>query len=149
MRLKLASQKLNQARQTIQMENKAIRENPDYDPGTDLETEAKRIESAQIDIQEVLKIIDGGEMIITFGKLKESRRKQFSFNDFPYEGIKDELSGVEKDMVKQLDPTLSGTYLALADDSPTGDGTTQEIWFYNGQTGLDETPSSTPVYQIR
>ena len=147
-RLRQASEKLRRARQTIQMENKAIRSEPDYDPGTDLETEAKRIESAELDIQEALRLIEGGK-IKKFGELKTSSGREFSLNDFPYEGIKDELSGVEKDRIKKLDPTFSGTYLALTDVGPTGDGTTQEIWRYKNDKSFDEVPASTRVYQVR
>ena len=142
-RLRQASQKLSQARETIRLENQAIRTEPDYDPGTDLDTEAKRIESAELDIQEALRIIEGGE-IKTLGELQISRGNQLQRQDFPYEGIKDELSGVEKDIVRKYDPTFSATYVVLTDPA---DGSTQEIWAYKGEE--DSTDPSLAVVQIR
>ena len=57
-RLKQADTKLSAAHRTILLEDKAIKEAPgEYDPGTDLQTEADRIKSAQQDIGEALRMI--------------------------------------------------------------------------------------------
>ena len=44
---------------TILQEHEAIKESPgEYDPGTDLQTEAERIESARKDVVAALKLIN-------------------------------------------------------------------------------------------
>jgi len=57
-RLKQADTKLSTAHRTILQEGKAIKESPgEYDPGSDLQTEADRIKSARADIDEALRMI--------------------------------------------------------------------------------------------
>ena len=146
-KLKEADGKLKTVHTTILQENEALKD-PEFDIGSDLVTEADRLKSARKDIDEALRLIEWGK-VKTLGELRASRGREFSPNDFPYEGIKDELSGVAKDRVKKLDPTFSGTYLALTDVGPSGDGTTQEIWMYKNDKSLDEVPASTRVYQVR
>jgi len=57
-RLKQADTKLSTAHRTILQEDKALKESPgEYDPGSDLQTEADRIKSARADIDEALRMI--------------------------------------------------------------------------------------------
>lgn len=57
-KLQQAKSKLNTAEFTIRLENSSLKD-PDYDPGTDLITEADRIKSAREEIGEALKLLDG------------------------------------------------------------------------------------------